>query len=286
MNFFTFIILVCLQTTISLCAPTNSRGIAGRTAQTGFSTHGLVERQFSTVGGGGFSGISKPNADDVQQAADNFAGDVATVSNSLNTLGITTDTAQRKKLAKAGFDAETDEDAQRAVLFAAGNNVVANQKIVVNTPIVLDGLQSIMENPSDANTAKQLQTMETARNANILPSITALTNSAFQATGVNAAAKNFQPTTGTQAITALLAFGGGQNGGNAQATKGGKRNNGNGKRNRQDDDTAQNTKGGKNSNAQATNGRNNANDQAGADNQTTQPGKNAGSQKTRNDEDN
>lgn len=113
--------------------------------------------------GGGKAAGGTPSAAAVQKAADNFAGDVSIVSNSLNTLITTTNTAQRSKLAKAGFDAETDEDNQRSVLFAAGKNTAANGLIVKFTPTVLDGLKSIQNNPSQANTEKQVKTMETAR---------------------------------------------------------------------------------------------------------------------------
>lgn len=81
------------------------------------------------------------------------------------TVGTTTDRTQVKQLAQAGFDAETDEDQHRAVLNSAAGNTAkaANQKIVANTPIILDGLKSITQNPSMANVAKQLNTMEKAR---------------------------------------------------------------------------------------------------------------------------
>lgn len=61
--------------------------------------------------------------------------------------------------------AEQDEDQHRAVLNDAsdGGAKSANQKIVDNTPIVLDGLQSIMNDPSMANTMKSLQKIESAR---------------------------------------------------------------------------------------------------------------------------
>ncbi|KAL1847093.1 hypothetical protein Daus18300_014063 [Diaporthe australafricana] len=151
------------------------------------------------------------NKEDVQTAASSFAGDVAIVSSSLNGMGTTTDTKQIKSMAKAAFVAEKDEDQHRAVLDdAAGRDATkANQKIVDNTPIVLDGLQSIMQNPTMANTMKQLSKVESARNANILPSITQLSNSAFQNTGVDQQAKKFDPTTGTQSLKTLMASGGG-----------------------------------------------------------------------------
>lgn len=61
--------------------------------------------------------------------------------------------------------AEKDEDQHRAVLNAAssGDARAANKKIVDNTPIVLDGLQSIMVNPSMANTMRSLSKIESAR---------------------------------------------------------------------------------------------------------------------------
>lgn len=80
-------------------------------------------------------------------------------------VGQTTNQKQIASLAKKGFVAETDEDSHRAVLNAAsaGGAKGANQKIVDNTPIVLNGLQSIMNNPSMANTMKNLQKIESAR---------------------------------------------------------------------------------------------------------------------------
>lgn len=70
-------------------------------------------------------------------------------------------------MARKAFVAEKDEDQHRAVLDdAAGRDAQqANKKIVDNTPIVLDGLQSIMRNPSMANTMKQLSRVETSRYA-------------------------------------------------------------------------------------------------------------------------
>lgn len=68
-------------------------------------------------------------------------------------------------MARKAFVAEEDEDQHRAVLDDnAGRDArQANQKIVDNTPIVLDGLQSMMRNPSMANVMKQLSKVETAR---------------------------------------------------------------------------------------------------------------------------
>lgn len=75
------------------------------------------------------------------------------------------DQKQIKQLAKKAFVAEQDEDQHRAILNDASNGgaKAANKKIVDNTPVVLDGLQSIMNNPSMANTMKQLRRIESAR---------------------------------------------------------------------------------------------------------------------------
>ncbi|KAK7963360.1 hypothetical protein PG988_010334 [Apiospora saccharicola] len=199
-------IILALQVAGTMAAPMGtSSSLEARQNNKGGKANG------GGAGKGGAGGA--PSAAAVQKAADNFAGDVSIVSNSLNTLITTTNTAARTKLAKAGFDAETDEDNQRSVLFASGKNTAANGLIVKFTPTVLDGLKSIQNNPSQANTEKQVKTMETARNANILPSITKLTQSAFQAAGVNAQAKTFASTTGSKSAGAAGAGKGGAKGG-------------------------------------------------------------------------
>ncbi|KAK8064297.1 hypothetical protein PG996_008949 [Apiospora saccharicola] len=199
-------IILALQVAGTMAAPMGtSSSLEARQNNKGGKANG------GGAGKGGAGGA--PSAAAVQKAADNFAGDVSIVSNSLNTLITTTNTAARTKLAKAGFDAETDEDNQRSVLFASGKNTAANGLIVKFTPTVLDGLKSIQNNPSQANTEKQVKTMETARNANILPSITKLTQSAFQAAGVNAQAKTFASTTGSKSAGAAGAGNGGAKGG-------------------------------------------------------------------------
>lgn len=80
-------------------------------------------------------------------------------------MGQTTDPKQISSMARKAFVAETDEDQHRAVLDdAAGRDAKqANQKIVDNTPIVLDGLKSMMQNPSMANVMRQLSKVESAR---------------------------------------------------------------------------------------------------------------------------
>lgn len=49
--------------------------------------------------------------------------------------------------------------------------------------------------------------METARNANILPSITTLSNAAFDNVGIQTQAKTFQKTTGVKNFKATTAAG-------------------------------------------------------------------------------
>ncbi|KAH8646566.1 hypothetical protein BGZ60DRAFT_509652 [Tricladium varicosporioides] len=142
------------------------------------------------------TGGKKPTADAVQTAADNFAKDANTVSASLNQLPSETDATKIKALATTAFKAESDEDAQRAVLFAADPNggASANAKIVKNTPTVLDGLSNIQKNPTPQNVAKMVDTIAAARNPQILPSITQLSNSAMKAVGLPAAAQKFPAT--------------------------------------------------------------------------------------------
>ncbi|KAH8659851.1 hypothetical protein BX600DRAFT_51149 [Xylariales sp. PMI_506] len=197
MNSLYLALVLSLHFISALCAPITSGDVAGQPAAGSDLLNRLVvldSRKTSAT----------PTVKAVQQAADNFASDVSTVSHSLNTLGTTTSQTERVTLANAGYKAESNENAQRAVLFAAGSNTNANTKIVDNTPTVLDGLSSIASNPSDANTEKQLATMEAARNANILPSITSLTQSAFNAVGIDATAEKFASTTGTAALKKLL----------------------------------------------------------------------------------
>ncbi|KAJ4397194.1 hypothetical protein N0V93_001418 [Gnomoniopsis smithogilvyi] len=173
--------------------------------------HLLTARNFFTnaINGAKGKGAGGNQQQAVTNAASSFAGDVAIVSSSLNSMGNTTDPATMRTLARKAYVAEKDEDQHRAVLngAASGSARQANQKIVDNTPIVLDGLQSIMVNPSMANTMRNLARVESARNANILPSITALSNSAFQQAGVNQQAQQFAPTTGTSSLRTLQANG-------------------------------------------------------------------------------
>lgn len=107
----------------------------------------------------------------VTNAASTFAGDVAIVSASLNGMGTTMDTGTVKGFASKAYVAEVDEDQHRAVLNKAATSgganataaTAANAQIVQNTPIVLKALKNIMNDPSPANTMKNLDTMEKAR---------------------------------------------------------------------------------------------------------------------------
>ena len=159
MHFLSIMIVALLHTTTVVSLP----------LYLGISRHELTFRG-PTLGGGTVIPRARGSARQqakVQGAADNFAGDVAIVSSSLNGLGMTTDAKMVKQLATKAFIAEKDEDQHRAILFnAAGKTnaaTAANKKIVDNTPIVLNGLQSIMNNPSPKNTMRSLQKMETAR---------------------------------------------------------------------------------------------------------------------------
>lgn len=129
--------------------------------------HLLTARGFFTnaINGAKGAGVGGNQQQAVTGAASSFAGDVAIVSNSLNSMGNTTDPATMRTLARKAYVAEKDEDQHRAVLngAASGDARQANQKIVDNTPIVLDGLQSIMANPSMANTMRNLARVESAR---------------------------------------------------------------------------------------------------------------------------
>lgn len=145
----------------------------------------------------GTGGNTKVTAASVKAAAANFANDANTVSASINTLGDTTDPKTLKSLATTAFNAESDEDAQRAVLAAAAGSAGAssNSKIVQNTPTVLTGLKNIINSPTTATASKNLAVIQKARNPNILPSITQLSNAALSAMGLPQTQQKFPATT-------------------------------------------------------------------------------------------
>ncbi|KAG4436561.1 hypothetical protein IFR05_007956 [Cadophora sp. M221] len=126
------------------------------------------------------------NAASVMYAAGAFANDAMTVSASLNTLGTETDPEKIRQLATVAFQAESDEDQRRNVLATAAGSAGAksNALIVKNTPAVLDGLMTIQNDPTPETAAAALPGIESARNPNILPSITQLSQAALDNAGV------------------------------------------------------------------------------------------------------
>ncbi|KAL5318317.1 hypothetical protein ACEPPN_013376 [Leptodophora sp. 'Broadleaf-Isolate-01'] len=126
------------------------------------------------------------NAAAVMYAAGAFANDANTVSASLNTLGTETDPEKIRQLATVAFQAESDEDQRRNVLATAAGSAGAksNALIVKNTPAVLDGLMTIQNDPTPETAASALPAIESARNPNILPSITQLSQAALDNAGV------------------------------------------------------------------------------------------------------
>ncbi|RDW83527.1 hypothetical protein BP5796_05018 [Coleophoma crateriformis] len=139
---------------------------------------------------------TKASAQSVQSAVSGFASDANTVSSSLNSLLTTTDTATIKSLATTAFARESNENSQRAVLAAAAGTTAtaANALIVKNTPIVLKGLQAIIDSPTAATAKSNVATIAKARNPNILPSITTLSNAALKAVGLTQNAQTFTAT--------------------------------------------------------------------------------------------
>ncbi|KAI9046736.1 hypothetical protein LZ554_009474 [Drepanopeziza brunnea f. sp. 'monogermtubi'] len=176
----------------------NSSSSASNTSNSGNSNSGN-SNSGNTSGGAGFVGGTKPNADAVSYAAGAFANDAQTVSRSLNTLGSETDPETIRNVAATAFQAESDEDQRRNVLatMAGSAGAQSNSLIVMNTPAVLNGLMNIQNNPTPANAAANLPAIENARNPNILPSITQLSNAAMNNAGLPMMAVTFPATTGS-----------------------------------------------------------------------------------------
>lgn len=190
---------------------------------------------------------NQPSNDAVTRAVDNFARDADTVSAALNNLPTLTDKNEISTTARRAFDAESDEDNQRSVLAAAagGAGDRSNSLIMRFTPAVLDGLDAIARAGTIDAILQNLPAVERARNPNILPSITQLSNAALDALGINnKQAKNFPPTTGTSKLAQI-----GGNGGN-----GGNNNNNNNNDGGRDNNN--NNDGGRNNNNDNRNGRN------------------------------
>ncbi|KAM0143539.1 hypothetical protein ACHAO1_000640 [Botrytis cinerea] len=143
------------------------------------------------------SSSKKVTAAQVKSAVSGFASDANTVSAALNKLPTMTDKSAISSLAGKAFAAESDEDSQRSVLAAAAGSAgtSANSKIVKNTPAVLKGLKAMMTDPSTSSVKSNVATIENARNPNILPSITQLSNAALSAMSLSQTAQKF-PATG------------------------------------------------------------------------------------------
>ncbi|KAF8856263.1 hypothetical protein BDZ45DRAFT_566437, partial [Acephala macrosclerotiorum] len=133
---------------------------------------------------------------EVANAITGFSDDVNTVSSALISLQTEIESDVIATIATNAFNAESDQDAQRQVLFRfagdAGNN--ANQLITTFTPDVLNGLQAIINEPYPGIANDQVQSISTIRNANILPSITELANAALAGVGEGPSAPTFSPT--------------------------------------------------------------------------------------------
>lgn len=109
--------------------------------------------------------VTKADPVAVQLASDSFKRDATVVSQNLNSLGTETDPTTINALATKAFSAESDENAQRAVLALAAGPAGAQSDnlIMTNTPAVLNGLSAIMADPTPQTANTQLQTIETAR---------------------------------------------------------------------------------------------------------------------------
>ncbi|CAD6501443.1 BgTH12-01695 [Blumeria graminis f. sp. triticale] len=155
----------------------------------------------AAVGGGGakaFPGApaKKPTPQSVSVAAKSFANDANTVSNALNQLPGMTDRNSIIAMSKKAYFAELDEDKHRDVLArAAGSDgQVSNGKIMKFTPAVLDGLKEMYTSGTPAKVNQNIPAIQRARNPNILPSITQLSNAALKKMNLPADQQNFPPT--------------------------------------------------------------------------------------------
>ncbi|KAI9641720.1 hypothetical protein NHQ30_009576 [Ciborinia camelliae] len=188
------------STTSALSAPSKSPGTTK--PPTAINVEGANENAAATK-----ETSSSVTADQVQSAVSGFAKDANTVSGVLNILPSVTNPLQIGALATAAFNAESNEDSQRSVLFAAAGNAgaSANAKIVSNTPAVLNGLKAMMTSPSVFSVKANVAPIEAARNPNILPSITELSNAALSAMNLSPTAQTF-PATGQNRRAAFGGF--------------------------------------------------------------------------------
>lgn len=155
-------------TTVDFRDVSNSDAAIGSLDSTGAvsnPTLNLSDVKIDATSKSSTSSSKMPSMAAVQQAATNFAKDANTVSASLNQLPGETSTTNIKSLATTAFNAESDEDAQRAVLAAAAGSAgsSSNNKIVQNTPTVLKGLKAIMQNPIIATVKSNIATIQNAR---------------------------------------------------------------------------------------------------------------------------
>ncbi|CCU81471.1 hypothetical protein BGHDH14_bgh06570 [Blumeria hordei DH14] len=138
----------------------------------------------------------KPTPQMVSVAAKSFANDANTVSNALNQLPGMTDRSSIIAMSKKAYFAELDEDKHRDVLAraAGADGQVSNGKIMKFTPAVLDGLKEMYTSGTPAKVNQNIPAIQRARNPNILPSITQLSNAALKKMNLPADQQNFQPT--------------------------------------------------------------------------------------------
>ncbi|KAA8571235.1 hypothetical protein EYC84_000568 [Monilinia fructicola] len=201
---FSSILLVLSTLTFSTALPVfQSRSTAGLFVREGNSTSALFGNSTSSAvsASSASSGTAKPTtttnlADLNEDPAKTKAVFGAVKGSPQHNM---TDPFQISALAGQAFNAESNEDSQRAVLFAAAGNAgaSANSKIVQNTPTVLNGLKAMMTAPSVFSVKANVASIQAARNPNILPSITQLSNAALGAMGLPPTAQKF-PATGTR----------------------------------------------------------------------------------------
>lgn len=146
----------------SSVSPTSS-GTAKST--TAINLDDLNENAATTKATSSAASSSKVTAAQVKAAVSGFANDANTVSSALNQLPGLTDKKQIASLAGKAFNAESDEDSQRAVLASAAGSAgsSSNSKIIKNTPAVLSGLKAIMNSPSTSSVTSNVATIEKAR---------------------------------------------------------------------------------------------------------------------------
>ncbi|KAI6247224.1 hypothetical protein HI914_05104 [Erysiphe necator] len=196
--------------------------------------------------------------DSVSRAADNFAQDAGIVSNAINKMTSMTDQSAIKDAAQRAFDAESDEDNQRQILAAAAGSAgdSANGKIMKFTPTVLNGLNAIVMDPSPDSVQMNTKMMEDPRNANILPSITQLSNAALDAMGLDMTAPKLRSTTGAS----------GNNNNNNNSDNNNNNNNSDNNNNNNNSDNNNNNNNSDNNNNNNNNGDNNNNNNNGDNN--------------------